>query len=107
MALLSECRPWTTSSLLFHDFDGDIPIPAIPVSAQPPSDESTSDPSAGASTSALKTRASKWKVTANPIPQKKARKTMGKHAGKIKINEPAPNAPALTPPSGPQKIRRG
>jgi hypothetical protein len=40
---------------------------------------------------------------ANPTPQKKARKTTGKSAGGIKINEPVPKAPTLTPPSGPRR----
>jgi hypothetical protein len=84
-------------------FDGDIPIPAIPISTWPPSDESTNDPSTGASGSTLKTRAGKRKVPANLTPPKKARKTIGKSAAGIKINEPAPNAPASTPPSGPRR----
>jgi hypothetical protein len=80
-------------------FDGDIPIPTILVLAWPPSDESTSDPSTRAS--ALKTQGGKKKTIANLTPQKQARKTMGRSAGGIKINEPAPTAPTLTPPSGP------
>jgi hypothetical protein len=82
-------------------FDSDISILAIPVSARPPSDESTSDPSVGASASTLKARDGKWKATANQTPLKKARKTIGKSMGRITINEPTPNAHALTPPSGP------
>jgi hypothetical protein len=63
-----------------------------------------SDPSIGASASAstLKTRVGKRKATANPTPQKKAKKPIGRSASGIKINEPAPKAPALTPPSDPQ-----
>jgi hypothetical protein len=82
-------------------FDGDIPIPAILVLDRPPGDESMSDPSVGASASTLKTRVGKRKAIANLSPPKKGRKTMGKSTGEIKINEPAPNAPASTPPSGP------
>jgi hypothetical protein len=83
-------------------FNNDIPIQAIPVLAWTPGDESISDPSVRASAITLKTRAGKRKATANPTPQNKARKTMGKSAGGIKIKEPSPNAPASTPPSGPQ-----
>jgi hypothetical protein len=84
------------------DVDGDIPFPTVPVSAWIPCDESVGDPSVGASASASKTRASKQKATANPTPQKKAKKATGKSSGRIKINEPAPKAPALTLPSGPR-----
>jgi hypothetical protein len=84
-------------------FNGDISIPAIPDSARPPGDKSTSDHSAGAGANALKTQASKRKATANPAPQKKARKTMGKSAGGIKINEPTPKTSASTPSSSPQQ----
>jgi hypothetical protein len=83
-------------------FDGKILILAIPVSAQPPGDEPASDPSAGASANASKTRDGKWKATTNLTPKKKAKKTMGRSSSRIKINEPAPKAPALTPPSGPR-----
>jgi hypothetical protein len=82
-------------------FDGDIPIPANLVSVQPPSDESMSDPSTEASASTLKTWTGKQKVTANPTPQKKAKKPTGRSACGIKIIGPAPKAPALTPPPGP------
>jgi hypothetical protein len=71
-------------------FDDDILILAILILARPLGDESISYPSVRADASALKTRASKRKATANPTPQKKARKTTGKSAGWIKINEPAP-----------------
>jgi hypothetical protein len=64
-------------------FDDDIPIPTISILARPPGDESMSDPSAGASASTLKSRADKRKVSANPTPSKKARKTMGKSIGGI------------------------
>jgi hypothetical protein len=37
------------------------------------------------------------------LTQKKARKTTGKSVGGIKINEPVPKAPTLTPPSGPRR----
>jgi hypothetical protein len=84
-------------------FDGDILILAIPVSTWPPGDKSMSDPSTEVSASALKTWAGKRKLTANPTPPKKARKTMGKSIGKIKINELAPNVPASTPQSGPRR----
>jgi hypothetical protein len=84
-------------------FDGDIPILIIPILTQPPDDESISDPSARASASASKTRASKRKATANLTPQKKAKKVVGRSSSDIKINEPAPKAPALTPPSGPRQ----
>jgi hypothetical protein len=87
------------------DFDGDILIPAVPVLARSPSDEPTSDSSTGASVSASNTWASKWKAAANPTPQKKAKKATGRSSSEIKIDEPAPKAPASTPPSGPpQKI---
>jgi hypothetical protein len=56
-------------------FEEDIPIPAIPVSARSPSDRLASDPSARASAGASKTHAGKQKATANPTPQKKAKKT--------------------------------
>jgi hypothetical protein len=72
------------------NFDSDILILAIPVLARPPGDESTSDPSARAGVGASKTRVGKWKATTNPTPQKKTRKTTGRPAGGIKINEPAP-----------------
>jgi hypothetical protein len=49
------------------------------------------------------TRARNQKVTTNPTPQKKAKKATGKSLGGIKINEHAPKALALTPPSGPQQ----
>jgi hypothetical protein len=81
-------------------FDGDILILAIPVLARPPRDESMSDPSVGASACAIKTRAGKWKATTNLTPQKKAKKTMGRSAGGIIINDPTPKAQALTPPLG-------
>jgi hypothetical protein len=102
MSLLSECRPWTTSSLPSLASTGDILILAIPISTQSPGDKSTSDPSVRTSASASKTQVGKRKATANPTPQKKARKTMGRSAGRIKINDPAPKTPALTPPSGPR-----
>jgi hypothetical protein len=87
------------------DFDGDIPILAVPISAQPPSDELVTNPSARASASASKTQSSKWKAAANPTPQKKGKKATGRSSSGIKINEPTPKAPALTPPMGPrQKI---
>jgi hypothetical protein len=81
--------------------DGDILILVIPVSAQPPSNELVSDPSARASASASKTRSSKWKASANLTPQKKAKKAMGRSSSNIRINEPVPKAPTLTPPSDP------
>jgi hypothetical protein len=83
-------------------FDSDILILAILVLAQPPSDESMSDPSVGASASALKTWVGKRKATANPTPQKKARKTIGRSTGGIQINEPVPKTSALSPPLGPR-----
>jgi hypothetical protein len=83
-------------------FDGDIPIPDIPVSAWPAGDGSMSDPSIAASANTLKTQAGKREATVNPIPHKKTRKTTGKPTSRIKINELAPNATALTPPSGPR-----
>jgi hypothetical protein len=76
-------------------------IPSILVSAHPPSAEADSDPSGRASVDTLGTRAGKQKATANPTPDKKAKKVVGKSSGGIKINEPAPKAPSLTPPSGP------
>jgi hypothetical protein len=78
-------------------FDDDISISAVPISARPPGDEPASDPS-----SASKTRAGKQKATANPTPHKKATEAMGRSLSGIRINEPAPKAPALTPPSGPR-----
>jgi hypothetical protein len=86
-----------------HGFDGDVLILATQVLAGPPSDESASDPTAKAGVSASKTRAGKWKATVNHTPQKKAEKTTGRSSSRIKINEPAPKAPALTPPSGPRQ----
>jgi hypothetical protein len=73
--------------------------------ARPPVNESIDDPSARAkvSASASKTQTGKQKATANPTPQKKAKKVTGKSSGGIKINKPTPKAHALTPPSGPQK----
>jgi hypothetical protein len=89
-------------------FEGDIPIPAIPVSARSPSDRLASDPSARASAGASKTHAGKQKATANPTPQKKAKKNATcKSVGGIKINEPASKAsPAPTTPSGSQNLRK-
>jgi hypothetical protein len=79
-------------------FDGDVPILAIPILARSPGDDSASDPSAEASAS--KTQANKQKATANPTPQKKAKKTTRRSSSGIKINKPTPKAPASTPPSG-------
>jgi hypothetical protein len=59
------------------NFDGDIPILVVPISARSPGDEPASDPSTGASANASKTRAGKQKATANPTPQKKAKKATG------------------------------
>jgi hypothetical protein len=84
-------------------FDGDILIPIIPVSARPPGGEAIDDPAVGANVGASKTQAGKRKATANPTPQKKAKKATGKSSSGIKINEPVPKAPASTPPSGPRK----
>jgi hypothetical protein len=84
-------------------FEGDIPILAIPVSAQPPGGKADSDPSTGASVGVPRTRASKRKATANPTPQKKTKKYVGKPLGGIKINEPVQTTPASTPPSIPRK----
>jgi hypothetical protein len=81
-------------------FDGDIPILTILVLAWPPGDELMSGLSARASASALKTRVGKCKGIAKPTPQKKARKTMGRSTGRIKINEPIPKTSTSTPPSG-------
>jgi hypothetical protein len=86
-------------------FNGDIPILAIPALVRPPGDQPTSDPSVGASANASKTQAGNWKATANPTPQKKAKKATGRASSGIKINETIPKAPALTPSSVPrQKI---
>jgi hypothetical protein len=87
-------------------FDGDILIPVVPVLAQLPSDEPTSDPSFGASASASKTRFSKRKAAANATPQKKAKKATRRSSSGIRIDEPTPKAPALTPPSGTISIHR-
>jgi hypothetical protein len=84
-------------------FEGDIPITTIPVLTQYPGDESINDTSARASTSALKTPTGMRKATANSTPQKKAKKAMGKPSSGIKINGPAPKAPAPTPPSSPRQ----
>jgi hypothetical protein len=84
-------------------FEGDIPIPTIPISAHPPGGEAIDDPSTRASVDASKTWVSKRKATANPTPQKKAKKTTGESLSRIKINESVPKASALTPPSGPRK----
>jgi hypothetical protein len=43
------------------------------------------------------------KASANPTPLKKIKKEAGKPLGRIKINEPPPQDPASTPPSGPRK----
>jgi hypothetical protein len=83
-------------------FNDDIPILVILVLAQPPGDEPASDPSTRANASTSKTRSSKRKAAAKPTPQKKAKKATGRSSGGIKINEPAPKAPASTPPSGRQ-----
>jgi hypothetical protein len=87
---------------LIPGFDGDILIPAVPVLARPPGDEPMSDTSIGASASALKTQVGKQKAMANPTPQKKSRKTIGRSASGIKINEPTLKTPTSTPPSGPR-----
>jgi hypothetical protein len=58
-------------------FEGDIPIPAIPILARPPGSESINDPSARANASISKSWAGKRKETANPTPQKKAKKVLG------------------------------
>jgi hypothetical protein len=65
-------------------FNGDIPIPAIPVLARPPSNEPMSDNFVVASVSAsfLKAQVGKQKVTANPTPQNKARKTKRRTVGR-------------------------
>jgi hypothetical protein len=83
-------------------FDGDIPISAVLVLAQPPAYEPMSDPSTGASAISLKTRVGKRKATANLTPRKEARKTTGRSAGGVEINEPTPKTSASTP-SGPQR----
>jgi hypothetical protein len=85
-------------------FEGDILIPAIPILARPPGSESINDPSARANASISKSWAGKRKETANPTPQKKAKKVVGKSSGEIKINEPIMKAPALTPPLGPRQM---
>jgi hypothetical protein len=84
-------------------FDGDIPILAIPVSARPPGGDAIDDPSSQSIASVSKTQASKRKATANPTPQKKAKKATEKSSSGIKINKPMPRASASTPPSSPQK----
>jgi hypothetical protein len=84
-------------------FDGEILIPAILISAQPPGDEPMSDPFTGANVSSLKARVGKWKASAKLTLQKKARKTSGRTAGRIKINEPIPRTSASNPPSGPRR----
>jgi hypothetical protein len=81
-------------------FEGDIPFPTILVSTRSPSSELANDPSVGAGAGASKTQAGKCKATANPAPQKKAKKAASKSIGGIKINEPTPKAsPTPTPPS--------
>jgi hypothetical protein len=84
-------------------FEGDIPILTIPVSACPPGSEAIDDLAVGANAGASKTRAGKRKATANPTPQKKAKKATWKPSSEIKINKPVPKAPASTPPLGPRK----
>jgi hypothetical protein len=79
-------------------FDGDIPIPTIPILARPPGDEPTSDPVVGASANSLKTQVGKQKATTNPTHQNKARKTTGRSAARIKINESSPKTSASTSP---------
>jgi hypothetical protein len=86
---------------LIPSFDGDIPILAIPISARSPGDEPTSDPSTRVSAGTSKTRVGKWKATAKPTPQKKARKATRRSSCGIKIDEPAPKTPASTPSLGP------
>jgi hypothetical protein len=86
MSFSSECRHWIASSLPFPASMVNILILAILVFGRHPGDESTSDPSTGVSANTLMTQAGKRKVTANPTPLKKARKTMGKSTGGIKIN---------------------
>jgi hypothetical protein len=96
---LSECRHWTASSLSCLTSSM---ISQFRPSRFWPSLLAMSDPSTGASADTLKTRAGKRKAPANLTPLKKARKTTGKSTGGIKINEPAPNALASTPPSYPR-----
>jgi hypothetical protein len=67
-------------------FDDDIPISAVLVLALSPGNEPTSDPSAGASASASKTQVGNWKAAKNPTPQKKARKTTGRSAGRMNLH---------------------
>jgi hypothetical protein len=83
-------------------FNGDVPILAIPILTRPPGDESINDPSIGVNTSASRTRIGKRKATANPTPQKKAKKATGRSVGGIKINEPTPKAHAPTPSLSPR-----
>jgi hypothetical protein len=63
-----------------------------------------SDPSVEVSASSLKSQVGKQKATANLMtPQKKARKTLRRFVGRIKINEPIPKTSTSIPPSGPQR----
>jgi hypothetical protein len=84
-------------------FEGDILTLAIPVSTRSPGYEAIDDPSTRSSVGASRTRANKRKATANPTPQKKAKKATWRSSSGIKINEPMPKTSALTPPSGPRK----
>jgi hypothetical protein len=84
-------------------FDGDIPIPAIPISAHDPGTESSEDPSTGSSAGTSRTRACKRKAPIDPNTPKKAKKTIGKPLGEIKIIGLKQKAPASTPPSGTRK----
>jgi hypothetical protein len=67
-----------------------------------PSPTNAGDISTGASASASKTRSSKLKATASLTPYKKAKKATRRSSSRIRIDEPVPKAPALTPPLGPR-----
>jgi hypothetical protein len=101
--LFVKCRPW--SNILFviapiPGFEGDVPILAIPLPTRPSDSQTVDDSAVETSANRPKTRTGKHKAPVIPNPQKKAKKSMGKFSGGIKINEPAPEKPASTPPSG-------
>jgi hypothetical protein len=81
-------------------FEGDTPIPTIPISTCDPGVESSQDPSTGSGAGTSRTQASKRKAPIDSSYQKKAPR---KPLGGIKISDPKPKAPTLTPPSGTQK----
>jgi hypothetical protein len=97
-----DYRMQALDSFIAHvpNFEGDLLILAIPLSARPFNSRTTEDPTIGTSADTLRTRAGKCKASTTPTPQRKAKKSVGKSLGGIKINEPSPRMSASTPPSG-------